>query len=72
MKTLLIYSVASIIIQEINAWIEPHDHKIVYDRIPNIRPNIRPGSAEIIRPNIRPTWPKRRIPKKRRFLVNFT
>ena len=30
---------------------------LVYDRIPNIRPNIRPISAEVIRPNIRQTWP---------------
>ena len=35
-------------IQTINSSIRP---------IPNIRPNIRPTSANIIRPNIRPWWP---------------
>ena len=33
---------------------------LVYDRIPNIRPNIRLNSADIIRPNIRPRWPNSR------------
>ena len=30
---------------------------LVYDRIPNIRPNIRQKSAEYSVPNIRPRWP---------------
>ena len=31
--------------------------EVVYDRIPNIRPNIRPKSAEYSVPNIRPNLP---------------
>ena len=37
--------------------------KLVYDRIPNIRPNIRSKSAEYSVPNIRPSLPIGRIPK---------
>ena len=48
---------------------------LVYDRIPNIRPNIRSLSAEIIRPNIRPTWPNTEYlkdDKNLRFLGHFS
>ena len=45
--------------------------EIVYDRIPNIRPD----PAEIIRPNIRPSWPNTEYQKNgenSRFLSNFS
>ena len=37
--------------------------KLVYDRIPNIRPNIRPKTADNVRPNIRRSRPIGRYEK---------
>ena len=49
-------------------------YNLVYDRIPNIRPNIRSKSAEYSVPNIRPRWPiaeYQKYVKISRFLAIF-